>query len=369
MKSPVYLLAATTVAFSATVFAFPAFYKRAAYTTRVAQCLVTGFAVGGMTDDCREAVKQNVGMVLGFDSVKINVDFTKAAGITLDSPGVSAALIPYDGLNWDLARASHKVCLTAFRFVLMYGRKPHHCSDTYNPLFYLPITLVLDTKVAVVENGVEVATFVAPEATIGVEKGILKSHVPETILTVVPGQETLFEQSFMRSLMRNAEHTFTLRASSSFSAQTFLGNLHVADFASEASLTLKGCNSFADNKFDKLVSFTLDKATGVYTLEYVINSGNPSTVSFIMGDIAWENVSKDGTIFGTTVFKNVVMNHGNNPITVVTTFTSKEVYDALISTGLDFIVQGFEGSSKNPTVARAMIGATVHLSIPQQHPI
>ncbi|KAI8349566.1 hypothetical protein B0O80DRAFT_459819 [Mortierella sp. GBAus27b] len=284
-----------------------------------------------MTDDCREAVKQNVGMVLGFDSVKINVDFTKAAGITLDSPGVSAALIPYDGLNWDLARASHKV--------------------------------------AVVENGVEVATFVAPEATIGVEKGILKSHVPETILTVVPGQETLFEQSFMRSLMRNAEHTFTLRASSSFSAQTFLGNLHVADFASEASLTLKGCNSFADNKFDKLVSFTLDKATGVYTLEYVINSGNPSTVSFIMGDIAWENVSKDGTIFGTTVFKNVVMNHGNNPITVVTTFTSKEVYDALISTGLDFIVQGFEGSSKNPTVARAMIGATVHLSIPQQHPI
>jgi hypothetical protein len=41
MKSPAYFLAATTVAFSATVFAFPAFYKRAAYTTRVAQCLVT----------------------------------------------------------------------------------------------------------------------------------------------------------------------------------------------------------------------------------------------------------------------------------------------------------------------------------------
>ncbi|KAG0239562.1 hypothetical protein BGX31_002706 [Mortierella sp. GBA43] len=327
MKSPVYFLAAIIVAFSATVFAFPSFYKRAANTARVAQCLVTGFAAGGMADDCKEAVKQNAGLILGFASVNINIDFTKAAGIALDSPGVSATLLPFKGLNWKLAKASHK------------------------------------------ENNVEVAVFVAPEATVGVVDGVFKSNVPESTLSAVPGQETLFEQAFLGSLIRNAEHIVTLRAVSNFLAESFVGTFNIVDFASEASITLKGCNNFANSQFQKLVSFTLDKATGIYTLVSDFTFVNPSSISLTMGDVTWQTVDKNNVIFGTSAFKNVTLSQDKTTLTGTTTFKSKEVYDALISTGLDFTLRGFEGSSKNPTVARAMVGAAVHLTISKLDPI
>ncbi|KAG0239269.1 hypothetical protein BGX31_002872 [Mortierella sp. GBA43] len=356
MKFSLNYRTATAVALVATVFAFPGLYKRVADLAKVSGCLIQGVATGTFSQDCQDAVRENAGLIKAFDATDLIVNFVTKdpTTIELSSTGLKATLIPIKGFNWPLAEAAQE------------------------------------------ESGTPVAVYRSQPAAVAVTNGIFVAPLNNTSLQVLPGQMTNFTKLFMAAIIQNAEHMVVLRGTANITLntspptspapappgpvppvpapptppspipKTFTVNL----FAFEASLTIKGCANFPDTPFVKTISFTFNQATGDYTLTYLANIKNRSILVMDMGDITYQAVDNSGTVFGTTVFANVKLTQGNNNIlTAVTTFKSKDVYNALTTVGLHFRHIGFAGSSPVPILSQALSAVNSTMELPKQAPI
>lgn len=204
--------------------------------------------------------------------------------------------------------------------------------------------------------------------------GVITSEFPKVVTKILPGQESNFATGFMGSLISKTEHTLTVRTAANITVYTtgqgpFVPKtFQIVGLAAEAQLLIKGCGNFPTTPFLKQINFTLDATTGVYTLTSLVNIINPSSMVLTLGDVTYQNVAKNGLVFGTSFFPKVQLAIGDNPITMITTFTSKEVYDALTTQGYDFTLKGFEGSSLNPILAEALKAVASDMNIPKVTP-
>lgn len=199
--------------------------------------------------------------------------------------------------------------------------------------------------------------------------GTLTSAVPDTLIKVAPGQEVGFT-AFMKSLITQPTHTFALRGTVDGVVHTHglplvPESFKVAGVGFEAPVTVKGCANFPNTPFLNQIGLTFDPATGITTLTSRVNLINSSQLVLIFGDVTYQILDKKGGVVGTSVFKNARLNIGDNPITMVTTITSKEVHDALITEGYTLTHQGFEGSSVNPILVGAFMAVKFDMVIPK----
>lgn len=204
------------------------------------------------------------------------------------------------------------------------------------------------------------------------EGQLVSLSLPKVHLRIIPGQESNFV-AMMASLITQPEHTLTLSgfADATFSTMNLPltpASFKVAGLGFESPITLKGCHNFPDTPFLKQISFTSDPATGTYTLASLVNIINPSQLVLTMGDVTYQLFDKNDKVVGTSLFKDVYLQMGDNEFTMITTITDKDVYEALIKEGSTLTLRGFDGSSTNPILREALKSVELEVVFPKLSP-
>lgn len=86
-------------------------------------------------------------------------------------------------------------------------------------------------------------------------------------------------------------------------------------------VTFAGCNGLPDIQFLSVISVDSAPTAVTVTMDSIVP--NPGQVLFILGDIVLHMFSKEGVEVGSIVFQNMTLQHGENKITAVATFTAE----------------------------------------------
>ncbi|KAK3817295.1 MAG: hypothetical protein J3Q66DRAFT_387917 [Benniella sp.] len=333
MKVNSYSFAASVVAFSATVLALPALYKRAGDAKKVFECFATAIGNGKWPTDCAAAVLENVGIVQKIGFTGLNISYSAVDPTTLGfatSIAVDLIKVPIPNFVWPLTECGQHVIL--------------------------------------VDDNNTVASFDNPTGPISVKDGVASVNV-NTAIKIQLGQEDNFS-AFMAKIITQANHTFTIRGYLNATVKTnappgpfpIPASFQVTNVGYEAPISLKGCANFPNIGFLQQGNFTLDPATGFYILKFTANINNPAQLVLALGDVTYQ-LTLNNEIVGTVLFDDVNLIMGDNPLSAIATITSKAAYDTLISVGASFGLQGFNGSSTHPILSKALESAAIVSSL------
>ncbi|KAF8923364.1 hypothetical protein BGZ58_003039, partial [Dissophora ornata] len=231
--------------------------------------------------------------------------------------------------------------------------------------------------VTIIDNNIAIATFDTPSSPASVSGGILSTVVGNCALKIIDDQKDNFS-NFISALITQPSHTFTLRGSvdatltASIPGSSALGSFAptaktftVTDVGFSSPITLQACNNFPALQYIRQVSLTHDATTGEFTLVSEVNIHNPSQLVLILGNLTFRTVDKTGVFVGMSMMKNLKLQMGDNTVTVVTTSTSMDAYNVLVSTGETFYFEGFAGSSEDPILAKGISALRTSAMIPK----
>ncbi|KAF9997199.1 hypothetical protein BGZ80_009288 [Entomortierella chlamydospora] len=332
MKLNAYSFAAGAVALSATTLAMPTLYRRIVDGSGFFKCMATAITSGSWPTACGSEVVNDIGLIQGVDVDDLAIDFTIST-----NPSI-------------MGLSSSK--LTANLIKIPAG---------------FPYTSFPVTDSSQVDAGVEVAQFTTPTSVTTVVGTTVSTAVGNSQLNILPGQEDSFV-AFMSKLIKQASLALTIKGklditiTAKIPFSTVSKSVSIPNIAYSAPITLQGCNDFANVKFLKQISLTKD-AAGQYTLTSSINIFNPSQLVLTMGDVKFNTIDKNGLTVGVTTFAGLRLAMGDNIVTAVTVFTSVDVI-----AGGTFAFQGFDGSSTNRVLAKALAGVKADITIPQLSP-
>ncbi|KAK3817294.1 MAG: hypothetical protein J3Q66DRAFT_339455 [Benniella sp.] len=337
MKVTSYSFAASAVAFSATVLALPALFRRIDQS-RFTACFGTSIARGQWPADCAKDFEVDVGIIQTLSVVDLIIDFFQGDtnSLSLSSTKLSGNLleVPVPGWTWKATEAAQHA--------------------------------------TIVDNGIAIATFDTPPSAVDIIDNTYSSVVKPSTLTVLPGQNEAFGV-FMAALISKSEHTFVLRGNFDVIIPTDAPfpvpkSVRITNIGFKSNITLKGCNSFPKIDYLEQVSLTLDSATGVFTLTSLINVENLSQLDLTLGDVTFQTADKNGLVVGDTVIKGMRLKIGSNKLTAISTSSNKELYDALTTVGATVTLSGTDHSSPNPFVAGGVKSVKAQVVVPKLKP-
>ncbi|KAF9363910.1 hypothetical protein BGX34_003002 [Mortierella sp. NVP85] len=336
MKVTSYSFAASVVAFSATVLALPALYKRAGDAKKVFGCFANAIVKGEWPSDCAAAVMEDVGIIQMIRVADLKINFLEGgpSPLSLSSSKLSGDLLSFLGYTYKTSEAAQHA--------------------------------------TIVDNGTAIATFDTPPSAVAIVNNTFSSVVQSSNLTVLPGQNETFG-AFVAALISKPEHTFILRGTFDVVIKTnapppIPESVRITAIGFKSNITLKGCNNFPKVDYLEQVGLTLDSATGVFTLTSRINVENLSQLNVTLGDVTFQTADKNGLVVGDTVIKGMSLNMGSNQFTAITTSSNKELYDALTTAGATITLRGTDRSSPNPFVTTVVKVVSIAVVVPKLKP-
>ncbi|KAF9352841.1 hypothetical protein BGX26_009357 [Mortierella sp. AD094] len=339
MKVNTYSFVAGAVALSATALAMPTLFKRIVDGTNVFICVSKAITSGSWSSTCATEVMQDVGIVQLISVADLKIDLTISTDPTI--MGLSSS-----SMSVNLIKVPDNLPVPSFDFPVKDSSQD--------------------------DAGVEIARFVTPKSITKVTGSNLVTVVANSILTILPEKEAYFV-TFMSKLLNQVSLEMTLKGNLNATITVAGGgggyipgvpsSVSITGVAYSAPVTIQGCNSFIKVTYSEQSSFTKD-STGQYTLTSSIKIYNPSQLVLTMGNVVFNTIDKNGKVVGITSFTGLSLAMGDNTVTAVTVFTNADVYEALITAGYTFTFQGFDGSSTNRVLAKALATLTTNITVP-----
>ncbi|KAF9898811.1 hypothetical protein BX616_003587 [Lobosporangium transversale] len=221
-----------------------------------------------------------------------------------------------------------------------------------------------------IDDGVELVKMESPSAPAEVKGNVVKTAVENTALKIIPGQEDGFSK-FIEAVLSRPTYTLTINGNVDVKGQipgTSAASsklLTLTNIGVSSSFTLRCMGSSVQIEHVKLVSLTEDADSGAVTLVHDINIHNPSQLNLKLGDSAFHLLNADGVLVGVANIPNFNLAMGDNVMTSTVKFTDSDTYNALTTTSNTFTVVGFDGSTKNPILTKAMGAFKSQITIPK----
>lgn len=194
------------------------------------------------------------------------------------------------------------------------------------------------------------------------------SQVPLTILPTARDALVALTMALFTSESRTVVLRGTVDATINFGF--FLGQRVLPGIGVETNKVLTGLNGLPDIKFVSLIENTVDAVNEKQTISLKVNIKSISNINVKMGDIVFETRSSVGRI-GTTTFKTLSLDTGDNSITAVTVVDLSLVGSTDFVSGLDtadrtLTLTGFAGSTQNPAILPAIQALHLTVVIPKK---
>ncbi|KAF9316542.1 hypothetical protein BG003_001845 [Podila horticola] len=171
--------------------------------------------------------------------------------------------------------------------------------------------------------------------------------------------------SYSVCLISHRDYISQGTADITFQLPGFLGTKVISGNSFMTPVTFAGCNGLPDIQFLSVISVDSAPTAVTVTMDSIVP--NPGQVLFILGDIVLHMFSKEGVEVGSIVFQNMTLQHGENKITAVATFTAEnsKTIDARLRVEDDVLMlAGFKGSSRNSILAEVWSTFETQVTIP-----
>lgn len=213
-----------------------------------------------------------------------------------------------------------------------------------------------------------IETFSSPVKLSGHTASSTIAPVPLIILSTSHDAFVSLTTALFTSESRTVVLRGTVEATINFGS--FLGQKVFPGIGFETNKVFTGLNGLPDIKFVGLIENTVDPANENRTISFKVNIKSTSNISVKLGDIVFETTSSVGRI-GTTTFKTLSLNTGDNTITAVTVVDLSLPGAVEFVSGLDtadgtLTLTGFSGSTQNPALLSAIQALRLTVVVPRK---
>ncbi|KAF9897807.1 hypothetical protein BX616_004952 [Lobosporangium transversale] len=339
MKVSTQILATSAIAFTATALAMPSMSKRVIDGTKVLGCLASTFMKGdeAWSPECAAAAATDIGLAQEVSLGEFDIDFASSdpMSMPISLPNLQVRLASLPGTSWPIVSLANH------------------------------------------DNGVAIAEFDFPMAPAEVKDSIVKNPIERNVVNILPGLEDAFS-NYLANIITKPSYTFSIggNVDASLKVPSLSGNSKSSDADSSKTLTatnigisapvtVRGLDNLQKIEYVELVSLTKDADSGVTTVAQKLNIHNPSELSMNIGDIALNILNANGDLMGVINIPSLYLAIGDNAVTATATFTDPDTYNTLTTKSNTFTLAGFDGSVKNPILAKALCSFVSHIAFPK----
>ncbi|KAF9305347.1 hypothetical protein BG003_001372 [Podila horticola] len=150
-----------------------------------------------------------------------------------------------------------------------------------------------------------------------------------------------------------------------------LGKKTIPGLGFDVTMAVKGFNGLRDVTFVSLVSNVRDDVHNRQTITFKMDMKSPSTYGLKMGDVVFDTAGPAGPI-GTTTLKDLVLQRGDNVVTVIAVIDlnlpgAAGFISGLGSADATMTLTGSGSSPANPVILSAIQALKINITIPEKY--